>query len=131
MKKEKEKEIKAMTCKNCIHYEVCSQFSEASNHEYYTYANRSEICECFEDKSLCVYLPFSTGTVLYRVTNPYRQEPKVTEFVVTNFVMQGKKHELMVEVRVNGVPGRNVMRLRQFYRTKEEAEKELAERRKQ
>lgn len=107
-----------MTCKDCIHYRVC-------------YYHDFKECEHFKDKSLCVYLPFPIGTVLYRVTNPYRQEPKITEFIVTNFVMQGKKHALMVEVRVNGVPGRNVMRLRQFYRTKEEAEKELAERRKQ
>ena len=107
-----------MTCKDCIHYEVC-------------YYHDFEDCEHFKCKSEFVRLPFPVGTVLHRVTNPYRQEPKITEFIVTNFVMQGKKHELMVEVRVNGVPGRNVMRLRQFYRTKEEAEKELAERRKQ
>ena len=107
-----------MTCKDCIHYEVC-------------YYHDFEDCEHFKCKSEFVRLSFPVGTVLYRVTNPYRQEPKITEFIVTNFVMQGKKHELMVEVRVNGVPGRNVMRLRQFYRTKEEAEKELAERRKQ
>lgn len=119
-----------MTCKDCIHNEVCSQFSKAdgANHEYYTYANLSEKCECFKGKSEFVHLPFPVGTVLYRVTSPYRQEPKITEFVVTNFVMQGKKHELMVEVRVNGVPGRNVMRLKQFYRTKQEAEKSLLER---
>ena len=118
-----------MTCKDCIHYEVCSQFSkeDGANHEYYTYANLSEKCECFKSKSEFVRLPFPVGTVLYRVTSPYRQEPKITEFVVTNFVMQGKKHELMVEVRVNGVPGRNVMRLRQFYRTRQEAERKLLE----
>lgn len=119
-----------MTCKDCIHNEVCSQFSKAdgANHEYYTYTNLSEKCECFKNKNEFVHLPFPIGTVLYRVTNPYRQEPKITEFVVTNFVMRGKKHELMVEVRVNGVPGRNIMRLKQFYHTKQEAEKSLLER---
>ncbi len=42
-----------MTCKDCLHYEVCAQFSKAdgANHEYYTYANQSEKCECFRDKS--------------------------------------------------------------------------------
>lgn len=114
-----------MTCKDCIHNEVCSQFSKIDGD---TYANLSEKCECFKGKSEFVHLPFPVGTVLYRVTSPYRQEPKITEFVVTNFVMRGKKHELMAEVRVNGVPGRNVMRLKQFYRTKQEAEKSLLER---
>lgn len=41
-----------MTCKdNCLHYEVCSQFSKAdgANHEYYDYSNQAEKCECFKD----------------------------------------------------------------------------------
>ena len=111
-----------MTCKNCLHFSICDGFGLTSG-KYET-----ELCNGFSDKSEWVHLPFPIGTVLYRVTTPYRQEPKITEFVVTNFVMQGKKHELMVEVRVNGMPGRNVMRLRQFCRTKQDAEKELAER---
>lgn len=70
-----------MTCKDCIHYEVCSQFSKAdgANHEYYTYTNLSEKCECFKCKREFVRLPFPVGTVLYRVTSPYRREPKITE----------------------------------------------------
>lgn len=122
-----------MTCKDCLHYDVCKEcntFDECGD-PIKGNVCCSINCEYFENKSLCVYLPFPIGTVLYRVTNPYRQEPKITEFVVTNFVMQGKKHELMVEVRVNGVPGRNVMRLRQFYHTKQEAEKSLLERKNQ
>lgn len=107
-----------MTCKDCLHFMPCGG------------ASLETLTDCpeFTPRNEWVHLPFPVGTVLYRVTQPYRQEPKITEFVVTNFVMQGKKHELMVEVRVNGVPGRNVMRLRQFYRTRSEAEKALAER---
>lgn len=35
-----------MICKDCIHYDVCSQFSkfDGANHEYYTYANKAEKC---------------------------------------------------------------------------------------
>lgn len=117
-----------MTCKDCLHYEVCIAFNPR---ESFATIHCAEECPGFTIKSEWIHLPFPIGTVLYRVTNPYRQEPKITEFVVTNFVMQGKKHELMVEVRVNGIPGRNVMRLRQFCRTRSEAEKELAERRNQ
>ena len=85
-----------------------------------------ELLQSEQDGRLVV-LPFKIGTTLYRVTTPYRQEPKITEFIVTNFVMRGKKHELMVEVRVNGVPGTNVMKIKSFYRTREEAEEALAE----
>lgn len=45
-----------MTCKdNCLHYEVCSQFSKAdgANHEYYDFSNQAEKCECFKDCHRC------------------------------------------------------------------------------
>lgn len=105
-----------MICDNCLYYKVCKK----RNHD---------VCKCveFSNKFDWLHLPFPIGTVLYRVTTPYRREPKITEFIVTNFVMRGKKHELMVEVRVSGVPGRNIMHLQNFYRTKEEAEKALKE----
>ncbi len=41
-----------MNCKdNCLHYEVCAQFSKAdgANHEYYDFSNQAEKCECFKD----------------------------------------------------------------------------------
>ena len=41
-----------MTCKdNCLHYEVCAQFSKAdgANCEYYDFSNQAEKCECFKD----------------------------------------------------------------------------------
>lgn len=60
-----------MTCKDCIHYEVCSQFSKAdeTNHEYYTYTNLSEKCGCFKDKSLLMLLPCKVGDMLYEPTD--------------------------------------------------------------
>lgn len=55
-----------MICTDCIHYEVCSQFSktDGANHEYYTYANQSEKCECFKDKSKLIQLPCKPLPVL-------------------------------------------------------------------
>lgn len=60
-----------MTCKDCIHNEVCSQFSKAdgANYDYYTYANLSEKCECFKDKSRLVLLPCKVGDMLYEPTD--------------------------------------------------------------
>lgn len=56
-----------MTCEECLHYEVCSLFSKAdgANHEYYTYANLSEKCECFKDKSERVHLPCKASDVIF------------------------------------------------------------------
>jgi hypothetical protein len=72
-----------------------------------------------------VELPCKIGTHLWRVTHPYRQEPKVTEFVVKNFRTVGKKHRLQLEVQAVNVPGTNWMAFSSFKRTYEEAEMEL------
>ena len=75
--------------------------------------------------------PCAIGTHLWRVTHPYRQEPKVTEFVVKNFRTVGKKHQFQIEVQALNVPGTNWMRFEAFRTTKEEAEADLAERKAQ
>lgn len=72
-----------------------------------------------------IILPCEFGTKLYRVTLPYRGKPKITEYIVVNFRTVGKKHKLMLEVRVNGVPGTNIMAYDRFYTTYEDAEREL------
>ena len=112
-------------CNNCMYYGNClrkvqsltglNPFSEND-------------CHLFMDKDLYLKIPCKKGTVLYRVTYPYRSEPKVTEFVVVGFATMGKKHqEVYVQVRVNGVQGVNVMRYRNFTTDRAEAEKELQE----
>lgn len=77
-----------------------------------------------------IVLPCEYGAKLYKVTHPYRQEPKITEFVAVNFRTAGKRHILQVEVRVNGMPGTNWLPYKRFHLSKEEAEAELVELRK-
>lgn len=72
--------------------------------------------------------PCKIGTHLWRVTKPYRQDPKVTEFVVKNFRTTGKKHQLQIEVQAVNVPVTNWMRFKDLHTSKAEAERELAER---
>lgn len=72
--------------------------------------------------------PCKIGTHLWKVTYPYRQEPKVTEFVVKNFMTVGKRHKVQIEVQAVNVPVTNWMYYTAFHTSKEEAEKELAER---
>ena len=123
------------SCKECIHYGMCLKafrsnkvsglYEDMSERKYFS---DSHDCNFFLDKFLYLPLPCKKGTVLYRVTYPYRSEPKVTEFVVVGFATMGKKHqEVYVQVRVNGVQGVNVMRFRQFHFNREDAEKELQE----
>lgn len=112
-----------MTCENCIHYDVCEAL------EMNGLAKVPPIhCGYFNDKSRHIELPCKVGTHLWKITYPYRQEPKVTEFVVKNFKTVGKRHKIQIEVQAVNVPVTNWMYYTAFHTSKEEAEKALAER---
>ena len=105
---------------------VCDQYKGAMNTFF---AKPNDFISIIEDAPAAdvIVLPCKVGTHLWRVTHPYRQEPKVTEFVVKNFRTVGKKHQIQIEVQALNVPGTNWMRFKDFHTTKEEAEKELSE----
>lgn len=86
---------------------------------------RLAIYEDAEEARVLFRSPFAIGAHLWRVTHPYRGDPKVTEYIVKNFRSAGKKHRLQVEVQAIGVPGNNWMDPRGFFTTKEEAEAAL------
>lgn len=109
------------TCKNCIHFDVCDAIEKG----HHIPKVKPPHCRCFKDREFFIETPVMIGEHLWRVTYPYRQDPKVTEYVVKNFRTVGKKHKLMLEVQALNVPGTNVMHISAFKRTKEEAEKEL------
>lgn len=81
--------------------------------------------EVLDDDGRFLWLPCKVGTHLWKVTHPYRQEPKVTEFVVKNFRTTGKRHQLQLEVQAVNTPGTNWMPFSAFKSTREEAENEL------
>lgn len=110
-----------MTCKDCIHFEMCNELDEKNGIQK-AGATR---CGFFKEKSLFVQLPYPIGTHLWRVTYPYRKEPKVTEYVVKNFRTIGKKHTLQIEVQALNVPGTNWMRPKDFHETRGAAQAEL------
>lgn len=109
-----------VTCRDCIHLYVCPNL----NHD-----TVAECCPDFKDHTLFVELPCKPGTHLWRITTPYRGEPKVTEFVVKNFRTAGKRRQVQIEVQAVNVPGTNWMRYQDFFRSPEEAKKALMERR--
>lgn len=78
-----------------------------------------------EAEGRLVVLPCKVGTHLWRVTHPYRKEPKATEYVVKNFRTVGKKHVVQLEVQAIGVPVTNWMEYKSFFTTREEAEEAL------
>lgn len=72
-----------MTCKNCIHFEMCLKkcgkskaFAETVDEEYFSHADK---CDYFKDKSRYIELPCKVGTTLYFLYNsPYADKPDLT-----------------------------------------------------
>lgn len=113
-----------MTCKDCFHHEVCSQFSKAdgANHEYYSYTNLSEKCECFKDKSRLANLPCKIGDTAYGIRD-YNGGKRVMRGKVSEMLFTDDMRLLIVIKHIcRGEAGKNI-----FF-TRENAEKALAER---
>ena len=60
-----------MTCKDCIHYEVCKQ---KYNHLYESYSildaeNIESVCKSFKNKSKYIELPCKMGDTVYVIKN--------------------------------------------------------------
>ena len=72
-------------------------------------------------------LPCCIGTHLWKVTRPYRQAPKVTEYVVKNIRTSGKRHHIQLEVQAVNTPGTVWMEYSRFCKTREEASAMLDE----
>ena len=51
-----------MSCKDCLHYEVCESYSKRESLATLYYA---EECPCFTDKSEWVHLPCKVGDTVY------------------------------------------------------------------
>lgn len=72
-----------------------------------------------------IWLPCPIGTHIFKVTYPFKKNPKVTEFEVKNIRTIGRKHRLQFEVQAIGVPQKNWMNPDDFHLTREEAEEVL------
>ena len=119
------------TCNDCLHFETCRDWAKtlAGVDVSDVPSVTKTVCHAFKDRSLFLELPCKPGAHLWRITTPYRGEPKVTEFVVKNFRTAGQRRRVQIEVQAVNVPGPNWMRYQDFFRTAEEAKKALAERR--
>lgn len=60
-----------MTCKDCIHSDVCRYkfFHLSENHYTLDSKNVEYVCKCFKDKSKCIELPCKVGDVVYAIKN--------------------------------------------------------------
>lgn len=92
----------------------------------YIYQRLAELENAIEDGEI-VRFHCKVGDTVYRITNPYRQEPKITSYIVTGFSINNKKAVYLL-VRLKGNANLvNSMKIEDFIFNKEQAEKKLKE----
>lgn len=115
-----------MTCKDCVHYNVCEEWADRTNHAYYQYGS---YCEHFKDKSQIVELPCKVGDVLW-ICSSVRGvfSAKVRTFFIGHPSFQGKPDNSIQMIRTTECD----ISINEFgktaFLTREEAEKALKER---
>jgi hypothetical protein len=105
-----------MTCKDCVHYEVCDPY--VSPNECFPEVGG---CKCFKPKSRFVELPCEVGQTVYY---PYDYGNKVLEKTVKKIVIEHENK--WVDVGVSFIPFENIGKT--VFLSREEAAKALAER---
>lgn len=108
-----------MTCKDCVHVEVCGTFSLLS--EAFEIASPERIasdCKNFKDRSRFVELPCKVGDVVYCLTKPSKR--RITKISITVYGLRLSVNDMFCfdESQI----GKTV------FLTKEEAEQALKER---
>ena len=74
-----------MTCKDCLHYEACTDMIESLGHTLGGDGpNAEKRCKCFTDRSEWVHFPCAIGKTVYRVMRDKRIN-KPYEYKVIGF----------------------------------------------
>lgn len=117
-----------MTCKDCLHYEICDAYSPRDS---YATLHCAEECVCFTDRSEWVHLPCKVGDIVYyfdgayylKNKNNWEVKPiKVTEFS-TKIGRSGKLYPLSIIANGTRYPLTSIGKT--VFLTREEAEKVL------
>lgn len=101
-----------MTCKNCLHFNICNGFGITTG-KY-----KTELCDGFSDKSEWKHLPCKVGDKAYWIAGD-----KIQEYTVKGFVFVD---EMGFRVHLDDFDP--VLRHPDLFFSKEAAKKELAER---
>lgn len=107
-----------MTCKDCLHYEICEAYSPRDS---YATLHCAEECVCFTDRSEWVWLPCKVGDKLYKVVPDFekpRGSLKIQEYTISVIIADVLITNPYNAFKVNRI-GADV------FLTREEAEKAL------
>ena len=107
-----------MTCKDCLHYEICEAYSPRDS---YATLHCAEECVCFTDRSEWVHLPCNIGKTAYFIRNNKIIETSVEKIVI-------KKNGIYLKLSCNAMYETSCKSIgKTVFLTREEAEKALKE----
>lgn len=75
-----------MTCKDCIHYELCSYDEPDIN-----------MCELFRDKSLIIELPCKVGDTVYKITELDEIQREETGYTMNYDIFEGEVQSITMD----------------------------------
>lgn len=130
-----------MTCKDCIHYDVCAvkskmhstlQFEKGKRVNTDFYEDVEKRCEHFLDKSRYIELPCKVGDTVWIAD---KERNYVEKYTVSGIDMYDNGNAVITEVRVYNYFALGIKRRgytanyfgKQIFLTREEAEKALKE----
>lgn len=109
-----------MTCKDCIHYEVCNALNESGVAKILTPSQ----CGCFKDKSKYIELPCNIGDKVYHII----REIEITEESIYRVRIYEDMHLAFSASRKGGKIVFNEDEIgKTVFLTKSEAEQKLKE----
>lgn len=114
-----------MTCKDCIHYDVCRQ---KYYHMYESYSildaeNIENVCKSFKDKNKYIELPCNVGDSVYTIVKIRGVNPYVRQEIVQFIAYQYGGNLKHTTVHTNYA----VYNAKDVFLTKSEAEQKLKE----
>lgn len=112
------------SCKDCVHYEVCMDYTDLSKSELaQNFLETHLICDHFKPKSRFVELPCEVGQTVYYISFGKIYKGKCHAITI---------HKESVQVHLYDFDGDNASySSKDVYTSKEEAEKALKEREKE
>ena len=124
-----------MTCKDCIHYDVCEPYVTPKE----SFPEKKGGCPCFKDKSRYIELPCAVGDIYYTIekycnTDPYATEKEKVSGSDCEYWCNGE-HCSFKEYRIEEHKWASIITIlekeqwfgKYYFLTKEEAEQKLKE----
>ena len=79
-----------MTCKDCVHYEVCEYWSKEAYKEQYEFWDY-QICKDFLNKATHLEVPCAIGQSMWRLLSWYRAPAEIIESKVSMIQQKADK----------------------------------------